>query len=145
MEKLISVIIPVYNVVNYFDRCINSIINQTFKNLEIIIVDDGSTDGSSEACDKIAKIDNRIKVIHQINMGLSAARNAGLNIATGEYIAFVDSDDYLHPRMYEILYKEMTKNEVDMVICEFNEFEEEPKYIANIDKYDTRLYNKNKW
>jgi len=143
MEKLISVIIPVYNVVNYFDRCINSIINQTFKNLEIIIVDDGSTDGSSEACDKIAKIDNRIKVIHQINIGLSAARNAGLNIATGEYIAFVDSDDYLHPRMYEILYKEITKNEVDMVICEFNEFEEEPKYIANIDKYDTRLYNKN--
>ena len=95
MEKLISVIVPVFNVENFIDVCISSLIKQSYSNIEIILVDDGSTDSSSMLCDKWATEDARIKVIHQTNGGLSAARNAGLDIATGDYICFVDSDDFV--------------------------------------------------
>ena len=98
---MISVIIPIYNVEKYLEKCIQSIINQTYRNLEIILVDDGSTDNSGEIADKYKKIDNRIKVIHKINGGLSDARNKECEIATGEYISFIDSDDYIDLNMYE--------------------------------------------
>jgi len=103
-KHLITVIIPVYNVEKYLNRCIESIINQTYKNLEIILVDDGSTDNSGKICDEYALKDNRIKVIHKQNGGVSSARNKGLEVATGEYIGFVDSDDYIEKDMYEYLY-----------------------------------------
>lgn len=95
MDFLVSVIIPVYNVSKYLDRCLNSILNQTYANLEIILVDDGSKDGSGQICDRYAKIDSRIKVIHKENGGLGFARNSGLDIATGAYIVFIDGDDYI--------------------------------------------------
>ena len=103
MEPLISVIVPVYKVEQYLDECVQSIRNQTYTNLEIILVDDGSPDRCPEMCDEYARQDSRIKVIHKPNGGLSSARNAGLDIATGEYVGFVDSDDIVKPNMYETL------------------------------------------
>ena len=103
MDKKISVIVPVYKVEKYLERCVDSIINQTYKNLEIILVDDGSPDNCGAMCDEFAKKDERIKVIHKENGGLSSARNAGLDIATGDYIAFVDSDDRITSDAYENL------------------------------------------
>ena len=101
MSDLISIIIPVYNVEKYLERCVKSVINQTYKNLEIILVDDGAKDNSGKMCDELSKLDSRIKVIHKENGGLSDARNFGLKIATGDYIGFVDSDDYIADDMYE--------------------------------------------
>ena len=103
MDKKISVIVPIYKVEKYLVRCVDSIINQTYKNLEIILVDDGSPDNCGAMCDEYAKQDERIKVIHKENGGLSSARNAGLDAATGDYIAFVDSDDRITPDAYENL------------------------------------------
>ena len=113
----ISIIVPVYNVERYLPRCIDSILAQTFTDFELIIVDDGSPDNCPQICDDYAQKDNRIKVIHKENGGLSSARNAGLDIASGEYIGFVDSDDYIHPHMYEKLYKSLIENKSDMSIC----------------------------
>ena len=104
MTPLISIIIPVYKVEQYLKECIDSIINQTYMNLEIVIVDDGSPDNCPLICDQYAALDKRIKVIHKKNGGLSDARNAGLNIITGDYVTFVDSDDVIHPEMINILY-----------------------------------------
>ena len=118
MNDLISIIVPVYNVEQYLDRCIESIINQTYTNLEIILVDDGSPDNCPDMCDKWAEKDNRIKVIHQANMGAGAARNAGLDNANGKYIGFIDSDDYISKEMYEHLYSLMTPD-IDIVECEY--------------------------
>ena len=112
-EPLISVIIPVYNVEKYLEKCINSVIGQTYKNIEIIIVDDGSTDKSGLICDFFAGKDTRIVVIHKVNGGLSSARNAGLDIAKGDYIGFVDSDDWIEPDMYECLLCNMLKENAD--------------------------------
>lgn len=117
---LISVIVPVYNVESYIYRCIDSILNQTYVNLEIILVDDGSPDNCGHICDEYAQKDNRIIVIHQSNGGLSAARNAGLNKCTGKYIGFVDSDDCIHPEMYERLYKDICKYQVRLAFCHPN-------------------------
>lgn len=115
----VSVIIPVYNVEDYLERCLDSVINQTYKNLEIIVVDDGSTDNSGEICDEYAKKDSRIIVIHKENGGLSSARNSGMDICTGDYIAFVDSDDYIHPITYDTCMNIMFKEEVDYVEFEY--------------------------
>ena len=101
MDVLVSVVVPVYKVEKYINKCIDSIINQTYKNLEIILVDDGSPDRCPQICDEYAKKDNRIKVIHKKNSGLGAARNTGIDAAKGEYIGFVDSDDWIMPNMYE--------------------------------------------
>ena len=114
---LISVIIPVYNVEKYLEKCINSVIGQTYKNIEIIIVDDGSTDKSGLICDFFAGKDTRIVVIHKVNGGLSSARNAGLDIAKGDYIGFVDSDDWIEPDMYECLLCNMLKENADISVC----------------------------
>ena len=103
-DKLISVIVPVYNIEKYLRRSINSIINQTYKNLEIILVDDGSTDQSGKICDEYANIDNRIKVIHKNNGGQASAINLGLDIAKGDYIGFSDPDDYINKNFYKNLY-----------------------------------------
>lgn len=118
MNQLISVIVPVYNVVNYLEKCIKTLTGQMYSNLEIILVDDGSTDGSGELCDKIAKNDNRIKVIHKENGGLSSARNAGLDVARGDYISFIDSDDSIHLHFYDLLLETLNKTGADIVQCE---------------------------
>ncbi len=118
MKELISIIVPIYNVEKYLDRCINSIVNQSYKNLEIILVDDGSQDKCGEICDKWANNDERIKVIHKENGGLSDARNAGIEIAQGEYLSFIDSDDYIHKDFIKILYENCLKNDADISMCE---------------------------
>lgn len=115
--KKISIIVPVYNVKEYMEQCIDSLINQTYKNLEIIVVDDGSTDESSQLCDQLKKKDNRISVYHKSNGGLSDARNYGLSYATGDYIGFVDSDDWISLSMYEDLMRMADKYNADIVSC----------------------------
>lgn len=119
MNKTISVIVPIYNVEAYLERCIESIINQTYRNLEIILVDDGSPDGCGSICDQWEKRDSRIKVIHKENGGLSDARNAGMKIATGNYIAYVDSDDWIDSSMYENMMNVLLKEHSDIVSCGF--------------------------
>lgn len=115
----ISVVIPVYNVEKYLPQCLDSVINQTIKDIEIICVNDGSTDNSSEILQEYATKDNRIKVITQKNRGLSAARNAGLKIATSNYISFIDSDDFVHTQFLEILYNAIKLNNCDVSGCNF--------------------------
>lgn len=116
-NPLISIIVPIYNVEKYLNKCIDSIINQEYKNLEIILVDDGSPDNCGRICDEYKGKDSRIKVIHKKNGGLSSARNAGLDIATGDYIGFVDSDDYIEPSMYSKLLQAMTEEKCPLAIC----------------------------
>ncbi len=113
----ISIIVPVYNVEKYLRHCIDSILNQTFSDFEMIIVDDGSTDRCSEIIDEYARIDRRIIPIHKENAGLGAARNTGIRSASGEYICFIDSDDFVHPRMCELLLKEIEMENADIAIC----------------------------
>lgn len=116
---LVSVIVPVYKVEPYLRRCIDSIIGQTYRNLEIILIDDGSPDNCGAICDEYVLRDSRIKVIHKENGGLSSARNAGLDIATGKYIGFVDSDDYIASQMYERLVITIIANDADIVFCSY--------------------------
>lgn len=113
----VSVIVPVYNVENYLEKCIQSIISQSFKNLEIILVNDGSTDKSKEICEQFAEKDKRIILLNQKNKGVSAARNAGLDICTGDYISFIDSDDYISPDMIEFLVNNLERNDSDISTC----------------------------
>ena len=117
MSETISVIIPVYNVEKYLNKCVDSVISQTYKDLQIILVDDGSTDRSSKICDEYAKADTRISVIHKQNGGLSSARNAGMEIVEGDYITFLDSDDYVSPTVYEELYKIIKSQDSDSIAC----------------------------
>lgn len=117
MEPLISVIVPIYNVEKYLDKCVQSIVNQTYKNLEIILVDDGSPDNCCQLCDDWAKRDSRIKVIHKENGGVSSARNVALDAANGDYVGFVDGDDYIEPVMYEKLLSCAMANNADIVVC----------------------------
>lgn len=114
----ISVIVPVYNVEKYLKRCVDSILNQTFTDFELILVDDGSTDNSPEMCDECAELDKRVKIIHQSNCGQASARNRALDICCGEYVAFVDSDDYVSPKMLEVLYSNSVACDADISICE---------------------------
>lgn len=116
-EQLVSVIIPVYQVEDYLNQCLDSVINQTYSNLEIIIVDDGSTDNCPALCDEWSEKDNRIRVIHKENGGLSDARNKGMQLATGEYIAFVDSDDWIASEMFERLLQAIQKDDSDIAAC----------------------------
>lgn len=116
-ENLISVIVPVYKVEAYLDRCVQSIVDQSYRNLEIILVDDGSTDACPSMCDSWAEKDPRISVIHKANGGLSDARNAGMSAATGEYISFIDSDDWIAPEMLERLVAAMERDDSDISAC----------------------------
>lgn len=123
-NDLISVIVPVYNVEGYLERCVNSILQQTYEQLEIILVNDGSTDASPELCDAFAQKDKRIKVIHKENGGLSDARNAGLRAATGAYIGYVDSDDWIEKDMYERMHKACVEHNAQLCVCRyFSEYE----------------------
>lgn len=124
----ISVIVPVYKVEKYLDACVESIVNQTYKDLEIILVDDGSPDNCPAMCDAWAQKDTRIKVIHKKNGGLSSARNAGIAIAKGEYIGFVDSDDIINPAMYELLYNAIRSTDSDIVQCKCFRFYDFPLF-----------------
>lgn len=117
---LISVIVPIYNVECYLNECIESIIRQTYNSFEIILIDDGSTDMSTAICDNWARKDSRVIVIHQMNQGAPAARNTGLRNAKGDYIAFVDADDYIDEKMFEIMVKEMLEKQADIVVCGVN-------------------------
>ena len=121
MNQTISVIVPVFNVAGYLPQCVDSILSQDYGNLEVILIDDGSTDGSGEICDRYAALDNRVRVIHQKNGGAAAAKNAGLRLATGEYLAFADSDDYLEPGAYGFLMKILLENGADAVQGSFRE------------------------
>ena len=119
MNGVISVIVPVYNVEAYLRQCLDSILEQDYENLEVLLVDDGSRDMSGSICDEYARRDNRIRVIHQANAGGAAAKNAALRIATGEYLSFVDSDDYLEPGAYSHMLRLMEENRADVVRCSF--------------------------
>lgn len=130
MVKL-SVILTVYNVEKYLKRCIDSIIKQTYKDFELILVDDGSIDNSSKICDKFCKQDKRIKVIHKENGGVSSARNAGLDIAEGDYISFIDSDDYIEVDMFKKLIQIMIENNADIAQCNFKVVCKNEKMIKN--------------
>ncbi|WP_270568128.1 glycosyltransferase, partial [Clostridium beijerinckii] len=139
----LSIIVPIYNVERYLDKCIDSILNQSFKDFELILVDDGSPDKCGDICNSYSKLDRRIKVIHKQNGGLSSARNAGLDIAVGEYIAFVDSDDWINGDMYDTLYCIAKENNADIVQCRFKkvyndieEYVEISKKVNIIDKIE---------
>lgn len=143
MNDLISVIVPVYNAEQYIDRCIKSIQNNTYKNIEIILVNDGSNDNSGKICDKYAKEDDRIVVIHKKNAGTAAARNDALDIAKGEYIAFCDNDDYISPFFYEYMLKAIKADDADVVVCEMTRendkllYNQETNYICEaVNKHD---------
>lgn len=121
MNQTISVIVPVYNVAQYLSQCVSSILSQDYGDLEVILIDDGSTDPSGEICDQYAAKDSRVRVIHQKNGGAAAAKNAGLRLAAGEYLAFVDSDDYLEPGAYGFLMKTLLEAGADAVQGSFRE------------------------
>ncbi|SEQ06244.1 glycosyltransferase family 2 protein [Epilithonimonas lactis] len=134
---VISIIVPVYNVELYLQDCIDSILNQTYKQLEIILVNDGSTDGGGEICDEYAKCDDRIKVIHKKNGGLSDARNTGIQVCKGEYISFVDSDDILHVEFINVLFQNLISNNALISCCNFQSFTDSSD--LNYDLYETEV------
>lgn len=139
-KPLISIIVPIYNVDKYLKKCIDSLLNQTYKNLEIILVDDGSTDNSGKICDEYSKRDNRIIVFHQKNSGVSTTRNKGLEISTGEYIGFVDPDDYISPIMYDVLYNILKQSSADISMCDYECFDSES--INFCESKDFIIYDK---
>lgn len=139
--SLVSIIIPVYNTAKYLPRCLNSVLNQTYQNLEIIIVDDGSTDNSPEIIKKYAAKDNRIKITHQKNAGLSAARNTGIAKATGKYISFVDSDDEISHNMIKKLFSVLQNNNADISVCSFKEVYSNGKVAHFSQNYPPRIYD----
>lgn len=138
MSLMISVIIPIYNSKKYLNQCIDSVLLQTYKNLEVILIDDGSTDGSGEVCDYYSKIDNRIKVIHKKNERIGAARNSGIDIASGDLITFIDSDDYIDIRAYEKVVEIFKKTKADLVQWDLTFLSEKncKDIIQNRDTYE---------
>lgn len=138
-DDLITVIIPVYNVKPYLEECVQSVLNQTYGNLEVILIDDGSTDGSGELGEELQKRDKRITLIHKANEGLGFARNAGLDIATGRFITFLDSDDYIEPTMIEKLYNGMKENDVDECKMGFQHVKND-KRVSGEKKYRFELF-----
>ena len=121
MNPKVSIIVPIYNAEKYMKKCIDSILSQTLKNIEIILVNDGSSDNSANIADEYSRLDKRVRVIHQNNSGPSVARNTGISVARGEYIGFVDSDDYIEQTMYEELFKSADKNNVQVAMCSYIE------------------------
>lgn len=142
-NPLISVIVPIYNVEKYIDKCIGSIVNQKYKNLEIILVDDGSTDNCPTLCDEWSKRDSRIVVIHKENGGLSDARNAGMDIMSGEYVSFVDGDDYVNERYIEVLYNNLVKYGADVSQVSFNKEEVYSENEIRVEALDASVACKN--
>jgi len=154
-QDLISVIIPIYNVEKYLEKCVNSVLEQTYTNLEIILVDDGCTDNCPIICDNLSKKDNRIKVIHKTYSGVSDSRNVGIESSTGKYISFIDSDDYVNKYFLETLYNNLIETNSDISICGFQKVYEntqidttekliksEIEIFKDIDKFK-QLYNQN--
>ena len=131
-KSLISIIVPVYNVQDYLYRCVDSLLRQTYSNLEIILIDDGSTDRSLDMCKKFAEADARIKIISQPNKGIGAVRNIGLSCARGEYVAFVDSDDWVEPDMYELLLGVMVNECADIICCSHFRDKENKSDLSNV-------------
>lgn len=142
MNELISVIVPVYKSEPYLEKCLDSILAQTYQNLEIILVDDGSPDRSGAICDEYARRDSRLKAIHRENGGVSEARNTGLDVATGEYIGFVDSDDWIEPNMYEELLRAALEYRADMAICCVEKIRKDGVFTQDIGH--TRVYSRQK-
>lgn len=140
-KPLISIIVPIYNVADYLPRCLDSIVAQTYRTLDIILIDDGSTDRSGDICDQYALTDSRIRVIHQPNGGLSSARNAGLDIAKGEYIAFVDSDDFVDCRFIETLYSAIKISGTDISAGDLRRIAEGKKVQAMNGWYNYKIYS----
>ena len=140
-DEVITVIVPVYNVKNFLEQCINSIIRQSYKNLEVILVDDGSTDDSGVLCDKLKSQDTRIKVIHKDNGGLSDARNAALDIFTGEYVMFVDSDDWIDFDCCQILYDMLKKHNADIACCRYRNVYPDGKLEPIGEDHNMLIYN----
>ena len=137
---MISIIIPVYNVKLYLDNCIQSVIQQSYTDFECILVDDGSTDGSSEICDQWAEKDNRIIIVHQPNGGVSSARNKGLEQAKGEYICFIDSDDWVDVDYLSAMINNLKEKETDLIICGLTqEFKLHRLYTSTVTKFRVRL------
>lgn len=137
---LISIIVPIYNVEKYLDRCIDSIINQTYSNIDIILVDDGSTDNCPKICDSWSKKDKRVRVVHQKNKGAAVAKNIGLKEALGDLIAFCDADDYLHVDMLQVMCDCMNQTKSDIVICGVNWVTESGSVIRVENSDNTELY-----
>jgi glycosyltransferase involved in cell wall biosynthesis len=142
MEKqgpLISVIVPMYKVEQYLEKCLHSIVNQTYTNLEIILVDDGSPDRCGEICDAFGKQDPRIRVIHKENGGLSDARNRGMDIMTGEFVTFIDSDDYIRADYIECLYEPIAKGLASISICDIQPVNEQGEYLEETPEGTTEI------
>lgn len=137
---LISVIIPVYKVEKYLDVCVESVVSQTYRDLEIILVDDGSPDNCGAMCDEWAKKDPRIRVIHKENGGLSDARNVGMEAATGEFMAFVDSDDYVDRQMYDVLLRELVNNDCDVAACGYIQSDGSESFPEQIPPYSLTFF-----
>lgn len=138
---MISIIIPIYNVEKYLEKCLDSILNQTYKNLEIILIDDGSTDNSPNICNSYCEKDKRIKIIHKNNEGVSSARNKGIELSKGKYIVFIDSDDYVSNEHIEVLYDCIISNNVDLVISNLIDISEDGIILNNEEK-ESFLMNK---
>lgn len=141
MSDLISIIIPVYNVLEFLDKCLSSVLLQTYTDLEIILIDDGSTDGSSKLCDEYAKKDQRIKVIHKNNSGQSSARNYGIDICTGKYVAFIDADDFVSKDYIEYLYNLIIKYNADISNCRFKKIWDYDNRIGGSEKTVVKKFN----
>lgn len=140
-QALVSVIVPVYNVEKYLDRCVNSLVNQTYRNLEIILVDDGSTDGCPEICDNWARRDDRVVVRHIKNSSLGGARNAGIDCAHGQYLSFVDSDDFVDETFIQVLYDTLVSTNCKLSVIGFQRFFDENKVaVDRTRQWDIRLY-----
>ena len=140
-KDLISIIVPIYNVEQYLKKCVDSLVNQTYKNIEILLIDDGSTDSSGKIADELANKDDRIKVFHKKNGGLSDARNYGIEKASGKYLSFIDSDDYVSYKMMEILHKNIIDNNCDVSICSYLEFLNEDEIFNDYNNEKIMLYN----
>lgn len=141
MNSKISIIVPIYNTERYLEECIESIVSQTYKNIEIILIDDGSTDKSGQICDKYSKKDSRIKIIHQENKGIGQTRNVGLQYATGEYIGWVDSDDIISNNMYEVLLKNMIKEDAQISCCNYKKIKNKLEDFCEMEKEDIEVKN----
>lgn len=135
---LLSIVVPVYNVRDYIEQCVLSILQQDYREIEVIIVDDGSTDGSSIICDELSYRDDRIKIIHQENMGMSGARNTGLKNVHGDYIGFIDSDDWIEDKMFSMMVNEMQSEGADIVMCR-NQHISSEGVIYGIEGYSKRM------
>lgn len=141
MRPDLSIIVPVYNVERYIERCMNSLLKQSLKNVEIVLVDDGSTDNSSDLCDYYASIDNRVKVIHKNNEGLGMARNTGLDIASGKFVAFLDSDDYISDTMYEKMLNKLSITDADICICGYIDQKDNGSQIIHENPCGDNIYS----